>query len=176
MDNYPQSLPEYLEQQNVIGISDVDTRAITRRLRDTGCLNGVISTESDKTDEELVAMAKDWTIVGKDMISTVSCREPYEWTDPTGEEWEWAAAAKASKKGSLHVVAYDFGVKHNIMRRLAAFGCRITVVPATMPAAEVLALKPDGVLFSNGPGDPRCASFADPLSVSLVHANVHVIK
>ena len=154
------SLPEYLEQQNVIGISEIDTRAITRRLRDTGCLNGIITTDASKSDEELVAMAKDWTIVGKDMISEVTCAEPYEWTDPTGEEWEWAAEAKASTKGSLHVVAYDFGVKHNIMRRLASFGCRITVVPASMPAAEVMAMDPDGILFSNGPGDPSAVPYA----------------
>lgn len=154
------SLPEYLEQQNVIGISEIDTRAITRRLRDTGCLNGIITTDASKTDEELVAMAKDWTIVGKDMISEVTCAEPYEWTDPTGEEWEWAAEAKASTKGSLHVVAYDFGIKHNIMRRLASFGCRITVVPASMPAAEVMAMDPDGILFSNGPGDPSAVPYA----------------
>ena len=154
------SLPEYLEQQNVIGISEIDTRAITRRLRDTGCLNGIITTDASKSDEELVAMAKDWTIVGKDMISEVTCAEPYEWSDPTGEEWEWAAEAKASTKGSLHVVAYDFGVKHNIMRRLASFGCRITVVPASMPAAEVMAMDPDGILFSNGPGDPSAVPYA----------------
>ena len=154
------SLPEYLEQQNVIGISEIDTRAITRRLRDTGCLNGIITTDASKSDEELVAMAKDWTIVGKDMISEVTCAEPYEWSDPTEEEWEWAAEAKASTKGSLHVVAYDFGVKHNIMRRLASFGCRITVVPASMPAAEVMAMDPDGILFSNGPGDPSAVPYA----------------
>ena len=154
------SLPEYLEQQNVIGISEIDTRAITRRLRDTGCLNGIITTDASKSDEELVAMAKDWTIVGKDMISEVTCAEPYEWSDPTGEEWEWAAEAKASTKGSLHVVAYDFGVKHNILRRLASFGCRITVVPASMPAAEVMAMDPDGILFSNGPGDPSAVPYA----------------
>lgn len=154
------SLPEFLEQQNVIGISEIDTRAITRRLRDTGCLNGIITTDASKSDEELVAMAKDWTIVGKDMISEVTCAEPYEWTDPTGEEWEWAAEAKASTPGSLHVVAYDFGIKHNIMRRLASFGCRITVVPASMPAAEVMAMDPDGILFSNGPGDPSAVPYA----------------
>lgn len=154
------SLPEYLEQQNVIGISEIDTRAITRRLRDTGCLNGIITTDASKSDEELVAMAKDWTIVGKDMISEVTCAEPYEWSDPTGEEWEWAAEAKASTPGSLHVVAYDFGIKHNIMRRLASFGCRITVVPASMPAAEVMAMDPDGILFSNGPGDPSAVPYA----------------
>ena len=131
------SLPEYLEQQGVIGISDIDTRAITRRLRDTGCLNGVITTDNSKTDDELVKMCKEWTIVGKDMIGTVTSEKAYEWKDPTGEEWEWAAEAKASSPGTYNVVCYDFGIKHNIMRRLASFGCKLTVVPADTPASEV---------------------------------------
>lgn len=103
------TLPEYCEEQNVIGISDIDTRAITRRLRDTGSLNGVICTDASKTDEELVAMTKEWTIVGKDMISEVTCAEKYEWTETTGAEWEWSEAAKNAKAGTYHVVAYDFG-------------------------------------------------------------------
>lgn len=103
------TLPEYCEQQNVIGISDIDTRAITRRLRDTGSLNGVICTDASKTDEELVAMTKEWTIVGKDMISEVTCAEKYEWSEKTGAEWEWAEGAKNAKDGTYHVVAYDFG-------------------------------------------------------------------
>lgn len=85
-----QSLPEYCEAQNILGISDIDTREITRRLRDTGSLNGVISTDESKTDDELAAMARDWTIVGKDMIGTVTCKESYEWMDATDGEWEWA--------------------------------------------------------------------------------------
>ena len=101
------SLPEYLEQQGVVGISDIDTRAITRRLRDTGCLNGVITTDASKTDDELVQMCKEWTIVGKDMIGTVTSRDAYEWVDPTGAEWEWAAEAKASAPGTYDVVCYD---------------------------------------------------------------------
>eukprot|EP00227_Mantoniella_beaufortii_P019275 CAMPEP_0197578954 /NCGR_PEP_ID=MMETSP1326-20131121/3042_1 /TAXON_ID=1155430 /ORGANISM="Genus nov. species nov., Strain RCC2288" /LENGTH=437 /DNA_ID=CAMNT_0043142261 /DNA_START=174 /DNA_END=1487 /DNA_ORIENTATION=- len=156
------TLPDYLEKQNVIGISEIDTRAITQRLRNKGCLNGVITTDATKTDADLVAMAKDWTIVGKDMISEVTCKAPYEWSAETDEEWEWAANAKVktTPAGTYHVVAYDFGIKSNIMRRLATFGCRITVVPATMPAAEVLAMNPDGILFSNGPGDPSAVPYA----------------
>mmetsp|Transcript_24984 Transcript_24984/g.62362 ORF Transcript_24984/g.62362 Transcript_24984/m.62362 type:complete len:435 (-) Transcript_24984:533-1837(-) len=154
------TLPEYCVEQNVIGISDVDTRAITMRLRDTGSLNGIITTDATKTDAELTAMAKDWTIVGKDMISQVTCSETYEWTEGTAAEWEWAAAAKVAKAGTYHVVAYDFGIKHNIMRRLVSFGCRVTVVPAATPAAEVMAMNPDGVLFSNGPGDPSAVPYA----------------
>lgn len=103
------SLNEYCEQQNVIGISDIDTRAITLRLRETGSLNGVICTDASKTDEELAAMAKDWTIVGKDMISEVTCKEKYVWDESTDAEWEWAANARSAKKGTYNVVVYDFG-------------------------------------------------------------------
>jgi carbamoyl-phosphate synthase small subunit len=105
-------------------------------------------------------MCKEWTIVGKDMISEVSSKEQYEWTDPTGAEWEWAQMAKDSKEGTYNVVCYDFGIKHNIMRRLASFGCKLTVVPADTPASEVLAMNPDGILFSNGPGDPSAVPYA----------------
>ena len=153
-------LSAYLEQQNVMGIADIDTRAITRRLRDTGCLNGVITTDAAKTDEELVEMCKNWTIVGKDMISEVTAKETYEWKDATGAEWEWAQDAKDSVANTYDVVCYDFGIKHNIMRRLASFGCKLTVVPADTPASEVLAMNPDGVLFSNGPGDPSAVPYA----------------
>jgi len=155
------SLDAYCKKQNVIGIADIDTRALTKALRDTGCLVGVISTDATKTDAELVAAAKSWTIVGKDLLSVVSCKEPYEWRQGTQPEWEFAPAVKAQGAHSqLHVVAYDFGIKYNILRRLASFGCRITVVPATYPASEVMKMNPDGVFFSNGPGDPSAAPYA----------------
>ena len=126
-------LSAYLEQQNVVGISDIDTRAITRRLRDTGCLNGVITTDAEKTDAELVAMCKEWTIVGKDMISEVSSKETYAWNDTTGAEWEWAQEAKDSTAGTYDVVCYDFGIKHNIMRRLASSGVSSPSFPRIPP-------------------------------------------
>jgi carbamoyl-phosphate synthase small subunit len=135
-----------------MGIANVDTRAITRRLRVTGCLNGVISTDPSKSDADLLAATKAWTIVGKDLISEVTCAEPYVWKDVTGDEWEFAAAVLARAGGKPYeVVAYDFGIKLNILRRLASFGCRVTVVPADYPADKVLAMNPDGVFFSNGP-------------------------
>lgn len=151
-------LSQYLEEQGVIGISDIDTREITRRLRETGCLNGVLTTDAALSDEELVARAKAYDIVGKDLISEVTCGEPYEWKDTTGE-WEFSNEAKANKD-SFNVVVYDFGVKHNILRRLASFGCKLTVVPASYPADKVLAMNPDGILFSNGPGDPSAVPYA----------------
>jgi hypothetical protein len=101
VSNYRSSknIQDYCKEQNVIGIANVDTRALTKVLRETGCLVGVITTDATKTDAELVTMAKGWTIVGKDLLSVVSCTEPYEWKDPTGEEWEFnAATAKATHK------------------------------------------------------------------------------
>uniref|UniRef100_A0A0C9S105 Carbamoyl phosphate synthase small chain, chloroplastic n=1 Tax=Wollemia nobilis TaxID=56998 RepID=A0A0C9S105_9CONI len=153
-----ESLPEYLIKRNVMGIYDVDTRAITRRLREHGSLIGVLSTDSSRSDDELLTMAHEWDIVGMDLITGVTCAQPYEWKDPTGAEWDFNVDGKNSDK--LHVVAYDFGIKHNILKRLASYGCKITVVPSTWPPEEVLKLEPDGVLFSNGPGDPSAVPYA----------------
>lgn len=157
-------LSTYLKEKGVVGISGVDTREITRRIRSTGCLNGIITCDMDTPVEQLVAKTKEWSIVGKDLISEVTCKETYEWSQGTDAEWEAGLVlkAKASRvEGAVpfHVVAYDFGIKTNILRRLASFGCRITVVPAQTPAADVLAMNPDGVFFSNGPGDPSATSY-----------------
>lgn len=155
------TLDQYCKKHNVLGISGIDTRALTKVLRETGCLNGVLCTDASKTDEELVAMTKNWTIVGQDLLKVVSCAEPYEWKDPTVDEWEFSQEAQEAAGGKrFKVVAYDFGIKHNILRRLASYGCSITVVPADYPADKVMALNPDGVFFSNGPGDPSAAPYA----------------
>ncbi|KAF8059196.1 hypothetical protein HT031_005368 [Scenedesmus sp. PABB004] len=155
------SIEDYCKKHGVMGIANLDTRALTKVLRETGCLNGVITTDASKSTEELVAMTKNWTIVGKDLLSVVSCKEPYEWRDSTLSEWEFSDGAKATAGGKrFKVVAYDFGIKLNILRRLASFGCDVTVVPATYPADKVLAMNPDGVFFSNGPGDPSAAPYA----------------
>jgi len=157
-------LEQYCREQGVIGIANIDTRALTKTLRETGCLVGVVTSDASKSNDELIKMAKGWTIVGKDLLSVVSCTEPYEWKDPTESEWEFSAPAKAAAAASaakpFTVVAYDFGIKHNILRRLASFGCKIVVVPATYPAAKVLEMNPDGIFFSNGPGDPSAAPYA----------------
>ncbi|MED6158775.1 hypothetical protein PIB30_035885 [Stylosanthes scabra] len=152
-----ETLGDYLAKRNIMGIYDVDTRAITRRLREDGSLIGVLSTDNSKTDEELLKMSQSWDIVGVDLISGVSCKTPHEWVDKTKQEWEFNS--KASQE-TFHVVAYDFGIKQNILRRLASYGCKITVVPSTWPASETLKMKPDGVLFSNGPGDPSAVPYA----------------
>lgn len=153
-----ETLGNYLAARNIMGIYDVDTRAITRRLRDDGSLIGVLSTDGFKSDEELLEMSRTWDIVGIDLISGVSCKTPYEWADRTGSEWDFNSSGRS--KENLHVVAYDFGIKHNILRRLASYGCKITVVPSSWPASETLKMKPDGVLFSNGPGDPSAVPYA----------------
>ncbi|CAL0305295.1 unnamed protein product [Lupinus luteus] len=153
-----EALGDYLADRNIMGIFDVDTRAITRRLRQDGSLIGVLSTDNSKTDEELLQMSQSWDIVGIDLISGVSCKSPLEWVDKTKQEWEFISNKRPGE--GFRVVAYDFGIKHNILRRLASFGCKITVVPSTWSASETLKIKPDGVLFSNGPGDPSAVPYA----------------
>ncbi|OAY84718.1 Carbamoyl-phosphate synthase small chain, chloroplastic, partial [Ananas comosus] len=152
-------------------LDDVNTRAITRRLRQDGSLIGVLSTEESKTDEDLLEIARRWKIVGVDLISGVSCDAPYEWTNKTDLEWEFQKNQSFGE--NLHVVAYDFGIKHNILRCLASYGCKITVVPSNWPASETLKMKPDGVLFSNGPGDPSAVPHAVE-TVKVIIGNVPV--
>ncbi|HUT35116.1 MAG TPA: glutamine-hydrolyzing carbamoyl-phosphate synthase small subunit [Planctomycetota bacterium] len=135
-----QSLPDYLKAQGIIGIEGVDTRALTLHIRTAGAMKAAISTDGHSA-EELAEMARAWEgLVGRDMVRFV--------TRPEAEPWPSPAEAR------FRVVAYDFGVKHNILRLLAAGGCQVTVVPAYTPAEAALAAKPDGVLLSNGPGDP----------------------
>nr|CAD1835619.1 unnamed protein product [Ananas comosus var. bracteatus] len=145
-----ETLGDYLAKRNIMGIYDVDTRAITRRLRQDGSLIGVLSV---------------------DLISGVSCDAPYEWTNKTDPEWEFQKNQSFGE--NLHVVAYDFGIKHNILRRLASYGCKITVVPSNWPASETLKMKPDGVIFSNGPGDPSAVPHAVE-TVKAIIGNVPV--
>ncbi|KAG2321511.1 hypothetical protein Bca4012_057403 [Brassica carinata] len=152
------TLADYLTERNLMGIYDLDTRAITRRLREEGSLNGVLSTEQTKTDDELLQMSRSWDIVGIDLISDVSCKSPYEWVDKSDSEWDFNTNSRDGK--SYRVIAYDFGIKHNILRRLSSYGCQITVVPSTFPASEALKMNPDGILFSNGPGDPSAVPYA----------------
>jgi carbamoyl-phosphate synthase small subunit len=138
-----------------MAVSDVDTRALTRHIRRFGALRGVLSTEDlDPGSLRQKALAAP-TTSDEDLVAEVTCSEPYEWTEAVDEQWQPGIAA-ASR---LHVVAYDCGCKRNILRQLAASGCRVTVVPASMPAREALALKPDGVFLSNGPGDPENAPY-----------------
>lgn len=169
-----QSLPEYLKANNVVAIAGIDTRKLTRILRSKGAQNGCIATGND-VEAALKAARNFAGLAGMDLAQVVSCDKSYEWTQ---REWELgvgyqdlgagisdlgkgdAAKSQILNPKSFHVVAYDFGVKRNILRMLAERGCRVTVVPAKTSAAEVLEMKPDGVFLSNGPGDPEPCDYA----------------
>ena len=153
------TLAQFCKEQGVIGIADVDTRRLTRILRDCGCVNGAISDDESKSDEDLVQVAKEFNIVGRDLLSVVTRKESGPWGDATQEEWEFNPRATGAKD-KFSVVAYDFGIKSNILKRLTSLGCDVTVVPAATPAADVLAQNPDGVFFSNGP--VRCRAHCSP--------------
>jgi carbamoyl-phosphate synthase small subunit len=163
-----ETLQSYLERHGIPGISEVDTRALTRRLREKGVLHAALCTDGSKSAEELLTLAQNWEgLDGRDLVREVTCQETYNWVDGTGVEWTPVPAGKAEATPGAPestdaplVVAYDFGIKHNILRRLTSHGLRVTVVPATTPAADVLALDPDGIFLSNGPGDPAGVPYA----------------
>ncbi|MDR5893915.1 glutamine-hydrolyzing carbamoyl-phosphate synthase small subunit [Halomonas mongoliensis] len=159
-----QTLSDYLKSQNVLGIAEIDTRRLTRILRDKGAQNGAIlagaEAEGEDAVERALAAARAFPgLKGMDLAKVVSCQAPYEWSEG---EWSLGEGYADTTQGErpYHVVAYDFGVKRNILRMLASRGCRLTVVPAQTPAAEVLAMNPDGVFLANGPGDPEPCDYA----------------
>lgn len=169
-------LAEWLAQEGVVGISEVDTRALTRRLRDRGSQPGVISTESELPDEALVAQARDWAgLDGVDLVREVTCKVPFHWEEPSETAWiksPEVGNGRLLRDEPLRVVAYDLGMKYNILRRLTSHGCKVTVVPATSRAEEILALAPDGVFLSNGPGDPAAVSYAIEATRRYLEAGV----
>lgn len=151
-----QSLPEYLTQHNVIGIYGIDTRSLTRKLRSSGAMNGAISTEIlDPADLALQVQAAP-SMAGLNLVKAVTTNRTYEWTEQTEALWEFSdSAAKSSVNlPEFTVVALDFGIKRNILKRLASYGCRVIVVPVDTSAEEILSYNPDGIFLSNGPGDP----------------------
>jgi len=156
-------LDTYLERQNVVGIADIDTRRLTRILREKGAQNGCIHAGDDVDEAAALIAARGFPgLAGMDLAQHASTKEAYAWTQGV---WSLEAGVPPSitpTAGRLpyHVVAYDYGIKRNILRMLVARGCHVTVVPAHMPAATVLALNPDGVFLSNGPGDPAPCAYA----------------
>lgn len=158
-----QTLSAFLNDNQIIAIADIDTRQLTRLLRDQGAQNGCLMaapSAEDIDETKAIELAKGFAgLKNMDLAKVVSCNKVYQWQD--GGEWQLQNNTYAAPAAStLHVVAYDFGIKHNILRKLAQRGCRITVVPAQTSAAEVLAMNPDGVFLSNGPGDPAPCDYA----------------
>ncbi|MXI35652.1 carbamoyl-phosphate synthase small subunit, partial [Escherichia coli] len=146
------TLSHYLKGEKVVAIAGIDTRKLTRILREKGAQNGCILAGEDNVQKAIDLSRSFPGLSGMDLAKVVSVTEPYEWT-----QTEWALGRGYGKQEApkYHVVAYDFGVKFNILRMLAERGCRVTVVPAQTSAADVLAHNPDGVFLSNGPGDPE---------------------
>ena len=152
-----ESLGDYLRRYGIVGISGIDTRALVRHIRTTGAQTGVISTV-DLDSDRLARKARDHpTLVGRDLVRDVTCVAPYEWHQG---RWDLANGYPTIKDANRFVVAYDYGIKWNILRNLCAAGCRVRVVPAATPAENVLEMKPDGIFLSNGPGDPDAVTYA----------------
>ncbi|WP_287030248.1 glutamine-hydrolyzing carbamoyl-phosphate synthase small subunit [Pseudomonas sp. UBA6310] len=156
-----QSLPEYLEANGTVAIAGIDTRRLTRILREKGAQNGCILAGEDATEERALELARSFPgLKGMDLAKEVSVKQRYEWRSSVWSLGTDDHAEIPSGELPYHVVAYDFGVKTNILRMLVARGCRITVLPAQTPASEALALNPDGVFLANGPGDPEPCDYA----------------
>jgi carbamoyl-phosphate synthase small subunit len=152
-----QSLPQYLVEKNVVAIADIDTRKLTRILREKGAQNGCLMAGNLDLDQALAEARRFPGLAGMDLAKVVSTSKPYEWRDG---KWELGKGYRHVVDAPFHVVAYDYGIKRNILRLLAERGAHITVVPAQTPAREVLRRQPDGVFLSNGPGDPEPCDYA----------------
>jgi carbamoyl-phosphate synthase small subunit len=154
-----ESLGSFLQRGKIVAIADLDTRKLTRILREKGALAGCIMTGDKAEPAAAVRAAKKFPgLKGMDLAKVVTTKRAYQWND--GTHWDGEAVRAARPQHRLNVVAYDFGIKRNILRLLADHGCRVTVVPAQTPAAEVLAMNPDGIFLSNGPGDPEPCDYA----------------
>lgn len=165
-----ESLSEFLKRQSVVAIADIDTRHLTQHLRDHGAQNACITTDVDDIDAAL-KKAKDFPgLQGMDLAKLVSTKKNYPWQASTVNLDPSQTQDKMAEQ--FHVVAYDFGVKHNILRLLKDRGCKITVVPAQTPAADVIAMKPQGVFLSNGPGDPAACDYAVAAIKELLNENI----
>lgn len=151
-----QSLPDYLKQHQIPGIYGIDTRALTRKIRNVGAMNGGVSTKILDPNELLEKVNAAPSMSGLNLVKEVTTSKVYEWLEPTNSVWEFNAASNSEEK--FTVVALDFGVKLNILRRLASHGCRVIVVPADTPTPEILKHNPDGIFLSNGPGDPSAVT------------------
>ncbi|MDG1733936.1 MAG: glutamine-hydrolyzing carbamoyl-phosphate synthase small subunit [Thalassotalea sp.] len=167
-----QSLSDYLVAHNILGIADIDTRKLTRILREKGAQNGCIIAGDNLNVEDALAKAKAFPgLKGMDLAKEVSAKETYEWTSGS---WQLGKGFVAPTELPHHVVAYDFGAKSNILRMLVDRGCKLTVVPAQTPASDVLAMNPDGIFLSNGPGDPEPCDYAITAIKTILETDIPV--
>lgn len=166
-----QSLPDYLKQHQIPGIYGIDTRDLTRRIRQSGAMNGAISTEILDEAELLEQVQAYPSMKGLNLVREVTTPTVYEWSDPTTSVWEFNPDAVANSAEPLTVVALDFGVKRNILRRLASYGCRVIVVPAHTTVEEIFKYNPDGIFLSNGPGDPAAVTEGIETTKKLLSTN-----
>ncbi|MEL6457184.1 MAG: glutamine-hydrolyzing carbamoyl-phosphate synthase small subunit [Cyanobacteria bacterium J06621_15] len=153
-----QSLPDYLKKHQIPGIYGIDTRALTRKIRNFGAMNGGVSTEILDPNELLERVNAAPTMSGLNLVKEVTTSDVYEWSEPTTTAWEFNTNSQTDSEDKFTVVALDFGVKRNILRRLVSHGCRVIVVPANTPIEEILKHQPDGIFLSNGPGDPSAVT------------------
>lgn len=165
-----QTLSDYLKSENVVGIAGIDTRKLTRILREKGAQSGAILAGEDATSEKALELAKSFGgLAGLDLAKVVSTKQSYPWTET---EWKLGKGYGQQTAPQYHVVAFDYGVKFNILRMLAERGCKVTVLPAQASAAEALALNPDGIFLSNGPGDPEPCDYAIAASKELIDRGI----
>lgn len=162
------SLPDYLKEQNIVAIAGIDTRKLTRILRDKGSQSGAIVT-TDDVNVAIEAAKKAPSLSGLDLAKEVTTKKVYDWTQ---SQWALGKGYGVLKDPQYHVVAYDFGVKHNILRMLIERGCKVTVVPAQTSAAEALSYNPDGVFLSNGPGDPSPCTYAIEAARTIIEKGI----
>jgi len=166
-----QTLSDYLKEQEVVAIADIDTRKLTRILREKGAQAGCLMA-GDVDESEALKRAKEFPgLAGMDLAKVVSCDRPYEWTEG---EWRLGHEYETQKNPRFHVIALDFGIKRNMLRKLAQRGCGITVFPAQTSADEILALQPDGVFLSNGPGDPEPCDYAISATRKLLEKDMPI--
>ncbi len=168
------TLRDYLVGHNIVAISDIDTRALTRILRSAGVMRGVIAT-GEVDPRVLIDRAQAVTpMEGSDLVLGVTCERAFDWKPETSPSDEFAPPPQRNPRRPLKIAAYDFGMKWNILRRFTAYGCDVRVFPATAPASDLLAAKPDGVFLSNGPGDPAALGYAIRNASDLVKSEVPV--
>jgi carbamoyl-phosphate synthase small subunit len=185
------SLPDYLRQHNLPGLTEIDTRALVRHIRTQGAMMAAVSADPQLTPGDLVDLARSApSMAGLDLVKEVTCSKAYHWEEGISPEWQSSNPPTLQSFGSaqdkspnpptlrlrsgqaFHVIAYDFGIKHNILRLLTEAGCRVTVVPATTTAEEVLAMQPDGIFLSSGPGDPAAVTYAIEATQKLVKSDL----